>query len=245
MSDTGAAVPKVLNPLWIISLFLGLAEVTTGVAATQVAGSMQILLVTFSTLFPIAVAAAFFAVLWARPYVLYAPKDFPRHLSAKSFVQAMQSASVAKQVATERLIGAAVEAALEKFAQDGIAATDPSPSDVRVAVAAVRSEFEKNLVSVNLEQFACTTTAVSLPVSGEMKIVEFLDAVWMYIADCVEPFTYGLAWLLQDSTTGKVFFEKHLANQPDQVAAYWRDKRTLHDVGILGGVELVALNLQG
>src|SRR3954451_22299629 len=101
MGGSGAPSPRNLNPLWIISLFLGLSEVTSGVAATQVDGASRASFTLFAIIFPSGVAIAFFAILWRKPQVLYAPRDFPKHLDARAYVQAMQSAAATKQEAME------------------------------------------------------------------------------------------------------------------------------------------------
>ncbi|GII67227.1 hypothetical protein Skr01_73120 [Sphaerisporangium krabiense] len=79
------------NPLWIISLFLGTAEVTMGVAASRASGWAQGLFAVFSIAFPVGVAAAFFAILWKKPYVLYAPRDFGGRANVGEFVAAMSA----------------------------------------------------------------------------------------------------------------------------------------------------------
>src|SRR4051794_37702549 len=85
------ATPRVMNPLWIISLFLGLAEVVAGIVATQVTGWVQGLLALFVVLFPTGVAAAFFLVVWHRPLNLYAPKDFSGAVKPSDFAAAVGS----------------------------------------------------------------------------------------------------------------------------------------------------------
>ena len=65
-----------LTPLWIISLFLGLTEAVLGVAVVQVSGGIQIALTAFVIAFPLLIALAFFAILWSRPWVFYAPSEY-------------------------------------------------------------------------------------------------------------------------------------------------------------------------
>src|SRR5437763_11920522 len=95
---------RVLNPLWIISLFLAIAEITIGAVATQVHSWVQGLFAIFATAFPTGVAAVFFTILWKKPYVLYAPRDFPRHLDALDYVKAMLWARSAKEEGTESAV---------------------------------------------------------------------------------------------------------------------------------------------
>src|SRR5262245_3199420 len=91
--------PKVLNPLWIISLFVSLTEVTLGYATSRTAGGIQISLTCFVITFPVLIAACFFYVLWHRPQHLYAPGDFG---SDRSFLEAMrQTKRVLRQAQIE------------------------------------------------------------------------------------------------------------------------------------------------
>jgi hypothetical protein len=242
VGSAGTHQPRVMNPLWIISLFLGLTEVTIGVVATQVEGFIQVILTVFAIVFPSGVAFAFFRILWTRPYVLYAPRDFPQHLTAEAYVRAMQSATVAKQAATEAAIGTAIELAVHNLLRDGLL-SDLTATDVNAAVAEVRHEFKKSLITVDLEQFPGGVEAVSVPASDEMMVVDFLDAVWVNIANYAPPFTYGSSWTLQDRSTGKVFLEDYLRDPNKQEEAYYRDRRTVAQVGIRAGMSLLALNL--
>ncbi|MEU9240174.1 hypothetical protein [Streptomyces sp. NPDC048385] len=52
-----------LNPLWIISLFLGLSETTVGIAAALSNGWVQGALAVFAVTFPVLVSGAFFSIL--------------------------------------------------------------------------------------------------------------------------------------------------------------------------------------
>jgi hypothetical protein len=79
---------KQLTPLWVISLFLSLTETTLGIAATKTTGTIQVALIVFVIGFPILVAAAFFAVLWTRPYVFYPPSEYAK-VDVQKFVDAL------------------------------------------------------------------------------------------------------------------------------------------------------------
>lgn len=80
-----------LTPLWVIALFLSLTELVAGIAVTQASGGVQVALTTFVIAFPLLVAAAFFIVLWSRPFVLYPPTEFGAETDVKTYVQAMST----------------------------------------------------------------------------------------------------------------------------------------------------------
>lgn len=94
--------PRVLNPLWIIALFLGLSETTVGIAAALSSGWVQGLLAVFAVAFPVLVSAVFFFILWQRPEVLYAPGDFPEHVSINTYVDGMRRRAAAGPDAIKR-----------------------------------------------------------------------------------------------------------------------------------------------
>lgn len=98
--------PKTLTPLWVVSLFVTLTEVTLGVTVAQTQGGVQVALASFVIVFPVLVAASFFSILWARPWVFYSPNEYGR-TDASSFIQALRGTPKVIVTETEDL-GAAV-----------------------------------------------------------------------------------------------------------------------------------------
>jgi hypothetical protein len=95
MSAQGTAqkqAPKKLTPLWVVSLFVSLTEVTLGIAATQTSGGTQHALVIFVLVFPILIAGAFFTFLWHRPWVFYSPSEYG-NVDVRGFVEAIKGVS--------------------------------------------------------------------------------------------------------------------------------------------------------
>jgi hypothetical protein len=78
-----------ITPLWIIATFVTFTETVLGYAVTKVAGGVQITLTIFVMLFAVAVAGAFFAILWNRPYVFYAPSEYGS-VDPQKFIHAMK-----------------------------------------------------------------------------------------------------------------------------------------------------------
>lgn len=76
MSRTAGVRPGAGRTLWIISLFLTLTETVLGVAVTQTIDGVQVALTDFVLGFPLSVAAAFFMILWIRPWVFYSPGEY-------------------------------------------------------------------------------------------------------------------------------------------------------------------------
>lgn len=80
-----------MTPLWVISLFVSLTEVVTGLALTRASGPVQVALTTFVIGFPLLVASAFFLILWFRPYVFYPPTEFSSAVDVSAYVRAMSN----------------------------------------------------------------------------------------------------------------------------------------------------------
>lgn len=66
----------VRNPLTVISIFAGLAEVSATVALPQLSADIQGQFIWFVMLFPALLVFLFFVTLWTKHHVLYAPSDF-------------------------------------------------------------------------------------------------------------------------------------------------------------------------
>jgi hypothetical protein len=192
-----------MNPLWIISLFLGLSEITVGVAATQASGWIQGLLAIFSVGFPICVAGTFFFVLWRRPFVLYAPRDYPRETSVTAFVKAMNLSRANSMKNLDGLVSNAVEATLEKLLP-GKLTEHEIHTEIQQAIRVAREKVESSFVLVDISIIK-PLAQISVPVFSDTTAREFLDELWVLVMDpIVPPYTYGITWVLEDTITGKL-----------------------------------------
>ncbi|OIJ63698.1 hypothetical protein WN71_033345 [Streptomyces mangrovisoli] len=232
-----------LNPLWIISLFLGLAEVTVGVAASQAHGWIQGMLAVFSVAFPSAVAVAFFRILLTRPFVLYAPKDYSDPPSIETYVAAISSSAGRSWENVET----AVRTALTEVVVPRLPLEDRARPQALVeeAVRAARQDFQRRSVEIDLSgiEASIETKVLSFPVDS-MTVSDLLDTIYVSIREYVDIESYGLEWVLRDAATGRIFTE---------VGRSWRrarrldpnDARSLQEVGIDPGARLLAIRPTG
>ncbi|MFH8386969.1 hypothetical protein ACH4E7_39660 [Kitasatospora sp. NPDC018058] len=238
-SETSRGAERVLNPLWIISLFLGLAEVTVGVAATQAHGWIQGMLATFSVVFPSAVAAAFFGVLLTRPFVLYAPKDYPNAPSIEAYVTAVSSTAGRNLQNVE----AAVRTAVEEVVVPRLPPAEREVSEalVEAAVRAARTDFQRRSVEVDISGIdpKGPVKVLTFPMES-MTVSKFLDAIYLAVQDELEAYSYGRQWLLHEPATGKTFTEIGTAWWKSQ-GFNPKDNRSLREIGIEEGTRLVAV----
>src|SRR4051812_44001674 len=79
-------IKSINNPLTIIAVFAGLAEIAGTAAIYGLDPSIQVVFIWFVMGFPITLVILFFATLNFNPKVLYAPSDFK---DEKNFMDAV------------------------------------------------------------------------------------------------------------------------------------------------------------
>lgn len=87
--------PRLLTPLWMISIFITFTETVLGVAVTKTTDTVQIILVLFVIIFPSLIAGFFFRVLWSRPWVFYSPSEYGA-VNPELFVETLAKAQFGK-----------------------------------------------------------------------------------------------------------------------------------------------------
>ncbi|TDD77650.1 hypothetical protein E1293_25995 [Actinomadura darangshiensis] len=220
------ASPRVMNPLWIISLFLGLTEVTIGVVTTQATGWIQALLAVFAVLFPSGVAGVFFRILWKKPWVLYAPGDYEDEGIFKDLQQHGHEYAATVSTATDRSLEnleAAMRSAFEKVVDPALvvaaasgtgvsSAEDPGDagrSVVDEAVKMAREHFQQRVIEVDLSEIDAGLARFPLifPVTDSTTVGDLLDNVYFAIAASVRVHSYNKSWVLEDAGTGRTHTE--------------------------------------
>ncbi|MFE5501260.1 hypothetical protein ACFQ73_01750 [Amycolatopsis japonica] len=231
------APPRTVGPLWVISLFLGLSEVTVAIATTQATGWIQAMLAIFAVAFPVLVSSVFFILLWRNNKVLYAPREFADGTTVHDFVDAMsgntrRSASIVES--TFQSLTTRLEAHLE-----ALGTTEAQRTEI---IDWVGNAARSAVVTVHLSVFSQDPRSMQVPIDESTTVTELLDAVYFAIFDKVSNFSYSKTWLLRDTTTGHLFdhigrpyARRHLGTD--------RDFRLLAEVGIEPGSTLSAVRL--
>lgn len=67
---------KIENPLTLMSVFCGIAEIAIVYGVRDAQGASQIVMAIFSSLFPFFISGFFFYIVYFKHEALYAPKDF-------------------------------------------------------------------------------------------------------------------------------------------------------------------------
>ncbi|MET9408660.1 hypothetical protein ABZX90_23260 [Streptomyces sp. NPDC002935] len=230
--------PRVLNPLWIIALFLGLSETTVGIAAAQSSGWVQGLLAVFAVVFPVLVSTVFFLILWQRPEVLYAPGDFPEHVSIGTYVDGMRRRSTPDpdtiQVVVNDMLRTVLPPALDNPSDPSNVLEETLDNAKRVLAERTLTVDVSAITEIPDDMFECTTFSTQ-------TVSNFLDSLWGYISESVPPFRYGRDWILLDAGS-----KKRLGN----LGSLWserngteEDHRLLSGVGITPESRLIAIRL--
>lgn len=127
-----------MTPLWVISIFVSLCEVVAGLAVTQADGGIQLTLTVFVVTFPVLVAAAFFAILWRKPYVFYPPTEFGAGTKVSEYVQALAGLSPTQAAERQQqLIGGTSKHSTS---------IEPSPTEHETPEAEQRSELASQIL---------------------------------------------------------------------------------------------------
>ncbi len=87
-------IKKIMNPLTIIAIFAGIAEISSTAVLPFLAPEPQSLFIWFTIIFPIILVIFFFATLNWNYKVLYAPSDFK---DEKDFLRLFTKLSIAEQ----------------------------------------------------------------------------------------------------------------------------------------------------
>lgn len=136
-SGGGKAARSSMTPLWVISLFVSLSEIMTSLAVTRAEGGVQVALTVFVVVFPILVAAAFFTILWKKPYVFYPPTEFGASTNVSEYVQALAGLSPTQAAESQRQ--------LAKSSSESSATSGASPSEPESPEARQRAELAETI----------------------------------------------------------------------------------------------------
>ncbi|MFE1953254.1 hypothetical protein ACFW9D_22625 [Streptomyces sp. NPDC059524] len=232
--------PQVLNPLWIIALFLGLSETTVGIAAAQSNGWVQGLLAVFAVAFPVLVSTAFFVILWVRPEVLYAPGDFPEHVPIGAYVDGMRRRSAPDpdmiQAVVTDMLHTVLPPALESTSESADVLEETLDNAKRVLAERTLTVDVSTITGIPDDLFQC-------PAFSTQTVSNFLDSLWGYLRDYIPPFRYGRDWVLMNEESKKNLRDlgSLWAARNDTEA----DDRLLSGVGITPDSQLRAVRLGG
>jgi hypothetical protein len=218
--------PKVLSPLWMISLFLGISEVSVTIATTQAIGWIQSMLAIFAVAFPVLVFSAFFLTLWKNNKVLYAPGEFTSDTPVRDYVEAMNR----HNQRSVNVVESALQSALTRLA-DQLEVLGATVSQRDEIVESVSTAVHRAVITIDVSVFNSKARTVDVAVDDRTTVTDLLDSVYFAIWDKVENFSYGKTWLLLDERNGRRLDDigTHFAHQYLKTN---RDYRSLTEIGV-------------
>ncbi|MGK7894367.1 MAG: hypothetical protein AB4372_12280 [Xenococcus sp. (in: cyanobacteria)] len=240
------------SPLWVISLFVSLTEVVTGIAVIQATGGIQIALTAFVILFPLLIATIFFLILWFKPYVFYPPKEFGKNINVTQFVEAMQRRQE-QSAKSQRIVITSISDAIkdafsspeiiEKLSNnnnhDRIESLLEKASEI--AERDAKEALSKKFINIDTKPILGNQgEVITVPYDPLQDIGNFLDDIWFYIYDAgyrIPPYRYGEIWALKDAETGQIFLDLGRNSKSKSLDEY----RSLAEVGFKPGMLLIAI----
>jgi len=228
-----AKVPSITNPLWIISLILGICQLTLGAATTLTSGWIQGVFAIFMVIYTSSVTAGFFYLLNSRAHVFYSPREYKGGATVEQYSKAVaraqyQAKSQAQVVSTSTDLAFA---SLEK----SLTAAHADDHLIRNVLSSARSEVRRSTVTVNLSTFDKSLGEVTMPVTDDQPVIDFTNSIYFLLPTTVPAFTYGETWLLRRRSDGHIFTE--MGTPWAMRNGRKSDERPLAEVGIRGGSE--------
>lgn len=222
-----APVPSVTNPLWIISLLLGVCQLTLGAATTITSGWVQALFAVFMVVYTAAVTGGFFYLLHNRAQVFYSPREYRGGATVEQYTQAM---------AGQRVVASTTEAVLASFERTLNQEKGVDRTQAREIMQSARTEVKRSTITVDLSLISPGLGNVEFPASDNTRVQNLLNAVYFAIERFVPAGSYGVRWTLRRPSDGTVFTDMGLRWAEAMFKEF--DDRTLGDLGFMLGDRL-------
>lgn len=236
--DKTTKPPKIMNPLWIISVFFSFTEVTLGYAAWKTDGLVQGALIAFVLLFPTIIAIGFFIIVWYRPQHLYAPRDYS---SDESFLEGLRTARESANDLSnlDKEIGSKIKEFLTSPQLFEDLKKNELSNGLKKAAEKLSEEIRDTaFFTVHLSPFVKNANSPkTYPVSLFRAFDGLTDAVYFAMHGAVPAFTYGKEWILRDKNTGRILKHARMISNAG-FGKRVHDKRTLEEMDIKPGTEL-------
>ena len=211
-----------LTPLWIVAIFVSFAEAISGGALISTLGDVQLILTYFVVIFPSGVAVGFFILLYKKNWVFYSPSEF----RTLEILEAYQSGS--KPL---------TKPDFEKLIKEGVHGTvDDSQIEQRIF-----DNIKKQVITVDPSNFLKDGTGTWVyPYDQFNTVQQLLNNIWNALPrDKVSPFSYGKEWVLLHAKTNTKIEDIGANSKYVRSRGESTDDRTLDQVGIRPGAELV------
>ncbi|MFM5460764.1 hypothetical protein ACET7L_12860 [Aeromonas veronii] len=228
MNNTGI----VKNPLSVIAIFAGVAEISGTGVLPFIDTENQELYIWFLMLFPFTLVLLFFSTLNWNHKSLYAPSDYK---SDESFLENANGSKSQKTgiASMEKVIEAKVHEVLN-------ASDDVHGEESKRRVARKITESIKTSAFITVDARPLTgdeDDLFDLPYVGFPSFDSLTNQIFFLIESHVRPFEYGHSWVLKNER-GEVIKNSRMITKT-KIGVPCTDSRELREVGILPGMTII------
>jgi len=224
----------VKNPLSVIAIFAGVAEISGTGVLPFVSPVNQELYIWFLMTFPFTLIVLFFATLNWNHKVLYAPSDYK---SDYSFLEGVRTSSATRDEITsfERTIDSNIDAALNSADVEDIKSTEGKN---RVAQSIKDSIRKSSFIAIDTRPLLGNDGQLyELPFVAFSSISDLTNQIYFMIEQHVRPFEYGHSWVMRKSESGQVIKNSRMITGTDK-GVPCPDNRSLKEAGIEPGATI-------
>ncbi len=221
----------VKNPLSVIAIFAGVAEISGTGVLPFIAPENQETYIWFLMIFPFTLVLLFFSTLNWNHRALYAPSDYK---SDESF---LESANGGK---SKREGIASMEKVIEAKVYEVLNASDGAPSeDSKKSIAEKITESIKKSAFITVDARSLTGhdgDVFDLPYVAFSSFDSLTNEIFFLIEKHVRPFEYGHSWVLRNEK-GEVIKNARMITKT-KIGVPCTDSRGLKEVGIIPGMTI-------
>lgn len=227
MNKTGI----VKNPLSVIAIFAGVAEISGTGVLPFIATENQWLYIWFLMFFPFTLVLLFFATLNWNHKVLYAPSDYK---SDESFLENANGSKLQREgiASMEKVIESKVHEVLNSSGNDPI-----SDSKQNIARKITDSIKTSSFITIDARPLTGDEDDVfDLPHVAFSSLDSLTNEIYFLINHHVRPFEYGHSWVLKDQAGAVIKNSRMITKTRTGIPC--TDSRSLQEVGILPGMTI-------
>lgn len=222
----------VKNPLSVIAIFAGVAEISGTSVLPFISPENQYLYIWFLMLFPSALVVLFFLTLNWNHKALYAPSDYK---SDESFLEGVNRSS------PRRTEIALMEKIIESKVEEGLSSAE-GVQDLKSKSALAKriTTSIKNSAFLTIDASPLTgneENVFDLPYVAFSSLGQLTNEIYFLIEDHVKPFEYGYSWVLRNPNNHEVIKNARMITGAKRGTSC-PDNRSLKEVGIMPGMTI-------
>ncbi|WP_165681930.1 hypothetical protein [Metapseudomonas otitidis] len=191
----------VKNPLSVIAIFAGIAEISGTGVLPFIEKENQYLYIWFLMTFPFTLILLFFATLNWNHKKLYAPSDYSNDLyfldSARNTKSPRPEVSDLKET-IEHNIETAINTTTSEENQD--------PQEKARVIDAIKNSIKRSsFITIDARPLTGSENNIfELPFVAFPSLNDLTDEIYFLINSYVKPFEYGHSWVLRRSENGEI-----------------------------------------